>query len=133
MKILKIVASGVPLFHGSCEIDFMALQRVTAENAEKMSCTFSNGVKEFYKNNVISFIGINASGKTTILKLIAFVCGLLNNEPLKNIDCSEILDDLEADTPAVFDTYFYADNGTVNLLHIIYNQMIFNGMQIQHT
>lgn len=119
MKILKIVASGVPLVHGSCEIDFMALQRVTSENAEKMSCTFSNGVKEFYKNNVISFIGINASGKTTILKLITFVCGLLNNEPLKNIDCSEILDDLEADTPAVFDTYFYADNGTVNLLHTV--------------
>ena len=77
MKILKMVVSGLPLFQEKCEIDFLALQRVTSDNAEKMSCAFSNGAKGFYQNNVISFIGINASGKTTILKLITFVCSLL--------------------------------------------------------
>ena len=29
MKILKIVASGLPLFANKCEIDFVAQQRVT--------------------------------------------------------------------------------------------------------
>ena len=119
MKILKMVVSGLPLFQEKCEIDFLALQRVTSDNAEKMSCAFSNGAKGFYQNNVISFIGINASGKTTILKLITFVCRLLNNEPINSIDCAEILDDLTINNQVVFDTYFYADNETVNLLHTV--------------
>ena len=119
MKILKMVVSGLPLFQEKCEIDFLALQRVTSDNAEKMSCAFSNGAKGFYQNNVISFIGINASGKTTILKLITFVCRLLNNEPINSIDCAEILDDLTSNNQVVFDTYFYADNETVNLLHTV--------------
>lgn len=117
MKILKLVANGLPLFRDKCEIEFLALQRVTEENAEKMSCTFSNSVKVFQQNNVLSFIGINASGKTTILKLITFVYRMLNNQPINSIDCSEILDDLAEDSSVVFDTYFYSENETVNLLH----------------
>lgn len=67
MKLLKLRVSGLPLLQDKCEIDFMALQRVTEENAEQMSKVFYSEVQTFYKNNVISFIGINASGKTTIL------------------------------------------------------------------
>ena len=119
MKLLKITVSGLPLFHGTCEINFLAQQRVTAENAEKMGCVFVNGTKAFHQNNVMSFIGINASGKTTVLKLIAFVCRMLNNEPLNSIDCSGILDDLAVSEQVVFDTYFYAENKTVNLLHTV--------------
>lgn len=119
MKLLKITVSGLPLFQGTCEINFLAQQRVTAENAEKMGCVFVNGTKAFHQNNVMSFIGINASGKTTVLKLIALVCRMLNNEPLNTIDCSEILDDLAASEQVVFDTYFYAENETVNLLHTV--------------
>ena len=110
MKLLKITVSGLPLFQGTCEINFLAQQRVTAENAEKMGCVFVNGTKAFHQNNVMSFIGINASGKTTVLKLIALVCRMLNNEPLNSIDCSEILDDLAVSEQVVFDTYFYAEN-----------------------
>ena len=113
MKILKLVVSGVPLLRDKCEIDLLSLQRVTPDNAEKMSVVFSNGTKKFHQNNVLSFIGINASGKTTILKLITFICRMLNNEPLNTMDCSEILDDLNGDNQAVFDTYFYSENETV--------------------
>jgi len=119
MKLLKITVSGLPLFQGTCEINFLAQQRVTAENAEKMGCVFANGTKTVHQNNVMSFIGINASGKTTVLKLIALVCRMLNNEPLNTIDCSEILDDLAVSEQVVFDTYFYAENETVNLLHTV--------------
>ena len=79
MILLKLCVSGLPLFQGKCEIDFMAQQRVTEENAEQMARIFSSGIQDFYKNNVLSFIGINASGKTTLLKLITFSFGLLNN------------------------------------------------------
>ena len=125
MKLLKLCASGIPLFHDKCEIDFTALQRVTEENAEQMSKLFASELQTFHKNNVMSFIGINASGKTTLLKLITFVCRLLNNEPLNSIDCSEVLDGLIEGQQVVLDIYFYAnnkstvpftDNGAINLL-----------------
>ena len=110
MKLLKIEVTGLPLFKEKCEIDFMSLQRVNAENADKMSIAFNNGIKDFYQNNVLSFIGINASGKTTILKLITFVCRMLNNEPVNNIEASEMLDDLAENHYVTFKTYFSANN-----------------------
>ncbi|MBQ2881879.1 MAG: ATP-binding protein [Clostridia bacterium] len=119
MKLLKISASGLPLFKDKCEIDFLALQRVTLENAEKMSCLFSANSKCFYQNNVMSFIGINASGKTSILKLISLVCGIINNQPINNNSCNEVLDGLNSEGKVSFDIFFYSENRTVNLLHTV--------------
>lgn len=144
MKLLKLCASGIPLFHDKCEINFTALQRVTEENAEQMSKIFASELQSFHKNNVLSFIGINASGKTTLLKLITFVCRLLNNEPLNSIDCSEVLDGLVDGQQVVLEIYFYAnnqsavpctENGAVNLLEttIIYkdNKYIISHEQLK--
>lgn len=119
MKLLKIIASGLPLFKGKCEIDFFALQRVTNDNADKMSCLFSTNTQCFFQNNVMSFIGINASGKTSILKLISFVCGMLGNQSINNISCNEVLDGLDNKDKVSFDVFFYAKNETVNLLHTV--------------
>lgn len=119
MKLLKIIASGIPLFMDKCEIDFLAQQRVSADNANDMSCLFSSGQQAYYQNNVVSFIGINASGKTTILKLITFVCRMINNESINNIAYSEILDSMSEESEAVFDVFFYAENETVNKLHTV--------------
>lgn len=110
MKLLKIRASGIPLFKDTCEIDFLALQRVTAEDANSMSTVFTTGTQAFTQNNVLAMIGINASGKTTVLKLITFVCKMLNHEPLNRIDCAEILDGLEKDQHVTLETYFYAES-----------------------
>ncbi len=110
MKLLKLEVIGLPLFKEKCEIDFLSLQRVNADNADKMSKVFVNSTNEFYQNNVLSFIGINASGKTTILKLITFVCRMLNNEPVNSIEASEILDDLAENQYVTFKTYFSARN-----------------------
>lgn len=119
MKLLKIIASGIPLFKDKCEIDFLAQQRVSADNANDMSCLFSSGQQAYYQNNVVSFIGINASGKTTILKLITFVCRMINNESINNIAYSEILDSMSEESEVVFDVFFYAENETVNMLHTV--------------
>ncbi|MCM1329172.1 MAG: ATP-binding protein [Ruminococcus sp.] len=119
MKLLKISVSGMPLFKEKCEINFVAHQRVSADNSQKMDCIFSNSSQQFYQNNVVSLIGINASGKTTILKLITFVCRMLNNESINNISCSELLNGLSDGKKAVFDIYFYSENKTVNLLHTV--------------
>ena len=117
MRLLKITVTGLPLFKDKCEIDFLAMQRVSNDNAEKMSCLFSSNIQCFYQNNVMSFIGINASGKTSILKLITFISRMLNNEAINSIAYNEILDDLGENQHVVFDVYFCTQNDTINLIH----------------
>ena len=122
MKILKIAAKDLPLFNGICEIDFLPQQRVNSENAENMSELFSTPSNTFYKNNVISFTGINASGKTSVLKLITFVFGMLNNTPINSITCSEVLDGIADNNTVSFDTFFFSEtqnNKSVYLLNTV--------------
>lgn len=122
MKILKIAAKDLPLFNGICEIDFLPQQRVNSENAENMSELFSTPSNTFYKNNVISFTGINASGKTSVLKLITFVFGMLNNIPINSITCSEVLDGIADNNTVSFDTFFFSEtqnNKSINLLNTV--------------
>lgn len=119
MKLLKIIASGLPLFQDKCEIDFYALQRVSSDNADKMSRLFSTSTQTYHQNNVMSFIGINASGKTSILKLISFVCGMLSNQSINNISHNEVFDGIDNKGKVTLDVYFYAENQTVNYLHTV--------------
>ena len=118
MKLLKISVSGLPLFSQTCEIDFLAMQRVVGDSVDKLSCLFSKATQSFYLNNVVSFIGINASGKTTILKLISFICKMLNNDSINNISYNEILDGVNEGEDVVFETYFYAGDN-IHLLRTV--------------
>ena len=68
MKILRLSISGLPNFKEPLSVDFVAQQRVDDDDMEQLYNVFSN----IYTSQVISFIGINASGKTTILKAIFF-------------------------------------------------------------
>lgn len=111
MKLLKIVINGLPHFKNELDIDFVALQRVDDYDKERLCNVFSN----IYVNKAISFVGINASGKTTILKAILFVMNMLNNESLNNIKSKTILDDLDDNQQVVITTYFY-DGHDVNKL-----------------
>lgn len=108
MNLLKIKVSGFTLLDNPFEIDFNATQRVSVDNAEKLTLLFSKSTKKFYINNVISFIGINASGKTTILKLISFVCKYLRNESINNVSCNEILDNIDNNEGMTLDVFFYS-------------------------
>ncbi len=115
MDILKISATGVPLFSEKCELNFLTTQRVTDDNFNGVRCFFKNKSKTFYRNNILSLIGINASGKTTTLRLFAFVCGLLNNEPINTINHSDIFDTLPNEQSVELEIYFYL-NEQVHLL-----------------
>ncbi len=112
MKLLKITVNGLALFRETLEIDFAAMQRVSEENAENMYCIFGN----IYQNNVLSIVGINASGKTTLLKVLSFVIRMLNNEPINTIACNEILDGIAEGEEVVFEIYFYTDTEQVHYL-----------------
>lgn len=63
-------------------------------------------------------IGINASGKTTILKAASFAVSLLNNEAINSIETKEILDDLQEGQTVTLTAYFYA-NSLVSKLETI--------------
>lgn len=60
-------------------------------------------------NNIISLIGINASGKTTVLMVISFVLNLLNNEPINNIRTKKILNGIENDETITIESFFYSE------------------------
>lgn len=105
MKILKLEVEGLPNFKDKLSIDFLAQQRVAEDDTEQLYNVFSN----IYTNQVISFIGINASGKTTILKAISFAINLLNNVSLNSIPSNVILDGLGKEQKAVYTMYFYHD------------------------
>ena len=112
MRILRIEAEGIFLFEGKAVIDFNAEQRVYPDNAAMLYNPFGNT----YTNNVLSFVGVNASGKTTILKLISFVMSLLNAEAINTIDTKVIL---EKSTKVVLKTYFYDEKAGVCLLETV--------------
>ena len=112
MRILRIEADGIFLFNGKIVIDFNAEQRVYPDNAAMLYNPFGST----YTNNVLSFVGVNASGKTTSLKLISFVMSLLNAESINNIGAKVVL---ERSKKVILKTYFYDENKGVCLLETV--------------
>lgn len=101
MKLLRVTVQGLPLFKEELDLRFFAQQRVSDEDKDKMYSLFSN----VYMNCANAFIGINASGKTSVLKVILLVLNLLNSEPINYIETSDILGGTER---AVINSYFYS-------------------------
>lgn len=102
MRILKIKANGLKLFPNGLEVDFTTTQRVRNDKSEMLHKISP----QIYQNNAIAFVGINASGKTTTLKVISFVIQMLNNEPISKIKNNNILNGLIGKDKIVFDIYF---------------------------
>jgi ABC-type multidrug transport system ATPase subunit len=116
MRILKIKINGLKLFSNELEIDFLTHQRVRNEKADMLHKISP----QIYQNNVLAFIGINASGKTTTLKVISFVIQMLNNEPINKIKGNEVLNGITGQEKIVIETYFSVASDTVyKLLTII--------------
>ncbi len=98
MRLLKMVVNGFTLFKDTIDIDFYTEQRVSGDNNEMVTPCFGN----VYTNNVISIVGINASGKTSLLKIISFVIDFMNGESINNIGNIDILDDTQNVTITVY-------------------------------
>lgn len=86
MKIIRLKVSGLDLFENEFDFNWIAQQNVNQENNEGLFNLFSN----IYAHNVLSLIGINASGKSSTLKIIAsmldifLASGDLNSDKNKN-------------------------------------------------
>ncbi len=98
MKVLRIVANGLPLFKQELDLVFYAQQRVCDEDKESL---FSLG-QNMYLHMANAFIGINASGKTSVLKVIQLALSILNNEPINHVEAKTILGATEKATFNIF-------------------------------
>ena len=112
MKVLRITAQGLPLFKEELDISFFAQQRVADDDKDLLHPLFSN----IYMNCSNAFIGINAAGKTSVMKVILLALNLLNNQPVNHIPTKDILGDTDM---AVINTYFYSDAGEICRLETV--------------
>ena len=113
MKILKIKINGLPLYDGgTLELSFNAIQRVQNNHLDSVYRLFGN----IYINTTEAFIGINASGKTTVLKVISFVDMLLKAFPLSQEFVPQILGE---NIKTIFDIDFYADGSIYHLKSVL--------------
>lgn len=48
-------------------------------------------VDHYFLHCANAFIGINASGKTSVLKVVNLAMNIINNEPINHIEAKEIL------------------------------------------
>ena len=109
MRLLKMSVSGLTLFKDTIDIDFYTEQRVSGDNNEMVTPCFGN----VYTNNVISIVGVNASGKTSLLKIISFIIDFMNGESINNISNIDILDDTKKVTITVY--FFDQKDGVFKL------------------
>mgnify|MGYP000092106918 FL=1 len=86
MKLLRVTAQGLPLFKEKLDLSFYAQQRVAEEDKMNLYSLFSN----IYLNPANAFIGINASGKTSVLKVLLLALGIINNEPINHMNTKYI-------------------------------------------
>ena len=82
MKLLLLKATGLPLFKGEMEMTFFARQRV--DDADKDVLLPMNPGSRYYLNSTNAIVGINASGKTSVLKVVLLVLDIINNKPINN-------------------------------------------------
>lgn len=87
MKILRITVNGLPLFKQELDLLFYTQQRVGEDDKEKLYKIEPN----YYLHTACAFIGINASGKTSVLKVINLSLNILRNEPINHVESRNIL------------------------------------------
>lgn len=86
MKLLRITAEGLPLFKDKLDLCFCASQRLDEESKGQLYHLFSN----IYLNPITALVGVNASGKTSVLRLVLAVLSLLSCEPLNHLETRRI-------------------------------------------
>ena len=100
MKILRITAQGLPLFKEDLDVCFHTQQRVSEDDKNNLY----NLIDNYYLHSACAFIGINASGKTSVLKVINLALNIIKNEPINHVEAKTILGGSEK---ATIRTYFY--------------------------
>lgn len=112
MKVLRITAKGLPLFKKDLDICFYTQQRVSEDDKENLY----NFLDNYYLHSACAFIGINASGKTSVLKVIHLALSIIKNEPINHVESRSILGGAEKATMC---TYFYDEHENICCLETV--------------
>lgn len=114
MKILRITTQGLPLFKQELDVIFYAQQRVGEDDKELLFKLVSK--PSVFMHTANAFIGINASGKTSVLKAIQLALNIVKNEPINHVEAKPILGGAQK---AVFNIYFLDANQNVCRLETV--------------
>ena len=107
LYFLKMNISGHPLLEEGLEFSLVNDARITPNTSERLTHLIGN----LWINNLITIVGKNATGKTTIMKLMI---GLMQNIVAGNsITQSELNDVLIGKNPIKVDVYFYGTKGYI--------------------
>lgn len=109
MKILRISVDGLPLFKGALDLRFYAQQRVAQEDRDELFHLGSN----VYLTPTLAFAGINASGKTSALKVVDLALAVLRG---KSIGSEKSASVLEGANTVIFEIWFAGEDGKLYLL-----------------
>lgn len=102
LYFLNFVINGHPLFKKNTSISTFAKSKVFMDD-EGVTNLFNN----LYFNNVIALTGKNATGKTTLLKLIIGTLNLLTNPDTQIIKSTCLTEVLRKNNPVNMEIYFY--------------------------
>lgn len=107
MKLLRINVKGLSLFEEDLDLSFYATQRTQKDKMDGITNLFPL----IHTNNIEMFAGINASGKTSVLKVILFAMDLLSSVPINQSKFKDILGRSER---VILDCYYFAtdDSGS---------------------
>lgn len=101
MKLLGVKATGLPLFNDDIRINFIATDKIYEYHKDNLYKLFNNT----YINPTNLITGINASGKTSVLKLISLALDILQGLPI-NYSYNKTI--LEKSKKACLSIYFYS-------------------------
>lgn len=104
---LGITIEKHPLFDEKVDFFVTNEQRVYQDNNDQLT----NLLGTLWVNNLIALVGRNATGKTTILKIVIGTLSLLLQD--KSISQTRLNDILLGKGPIEITTYFYGDNFTI--------------------
>ncbi len=105
LTFLKIVIENHPLFNKQVEFSVLNDTRVKATDPNN---DLTNLYQRLWTDNVITIVGKNATGKTTIMKtIIGMLTFLLNG---KSIEQTQLVDVLLGTQPITITTFFYGED-----------------------
>lgn len=104
LTFLKLKIEKHPMFETNTEFSIINDKRVSAERSDQLTNLFGH----VWVNNLVSIAGKNATGKTTLMKLLIGTLTLLLNA--KSINQTQLKDVLVGTDPIKLDTYFYGSD-----------------------
>ncbi len=108
MRLLKIKIDGLTSFENGLEIDFLTKQRVVSDDKKNIYKLFENARMEVWSNNVLVFLGGNASGKTMVLKTVVNVMNMLEGKPINELNYPEVLELMNEKTGLRIEVIFFS-------------------------